>query len=88
MINSIWKNISNFIRDNLTKKEFNPKLIDLKLIKLTDSIKLNPLVKGLLLDEAKGELEQVSLDSEPNDNRLDTNQNTKELQQLFNYPII
>jgi len=88
MINSIWKNISNFIRDNLTKKEFNPKLIDLKVIKLSDSRKLNPLVKGLLLDEAKGVFEQISLDSEPNENRLGANQNTKELQKLFNYPII
>jgi len=88
MINSIWKNILNFIRDNLTKKEFNPKLIDLKVIKLSDSRKLNPLVKGLLLDEAKGVFEQISLDSEPNENRLGANQNTKELQKLFNYPII
>jgi hypothetical protein len=37
---------------------------------------LNPLVKGLLLDEGKGEFEQINLDSEPNDYKLDTNQNT------------
>ena len=62
MKNSIWKNISKFIRDNFTKKEFNPKLIDLKLIRLNNSIKLNPLVKGLLLNEGKGEFDQINLD--------------------------
>ena len=88
MKNSIWKNISKFIRDNFTKKEFNPKLIDLKLIRLNDSIKLNPLVKGLLLNEGKGEFEQINLDSEPNYNKLDTNKNTHQLQPNFNFPII
>ena len=88
MFNSIWKNISKFIRDNLTKKEFNPKLIDLKVSRLTDSIKLNPSIKGLLLNERRGEFEQISLDSVPNYNKLDTVENVNELRPVINYPNI
>ena len=52
MINSFWRNISNFIKVNFTRTEYNSKLIDLKLVQLInrtefDQNKLNPLSKGL-----------------------------------------
>ena len=48
------------LKGRFTKKIYNPKLTNLRLIKLCDSVelelsKLNPLIKGLLVDESKGQ---------------------------------
>ena len=77
MINFLWNNISKFIKEKLTKSEYNYKLIDKKQVNLAGNIelensKLNPLVKGLLLDENKGKFEEIDLDSDSNYNRLKT----------------
>ena len=69
IINSFLSTASNLIKKKLTKSEFNPKLIDLKIIKLVENkelqrSKLNPLAKGLLLDETKGKFENVNLNSD------------------------
>ena len=55
IINGIFERF----KGKFTKKIYNPKLINLRLIKLCDSVelersKLNPLIKGLLVDESKG----------------------------------
>ena len=92
MINSLWKKISNFIKRNFTKTEYNSKLIDLKLVILDDTIgfnksKLNPLSKGLLLDERKGEYKEVNFDSDSNYNCLNTKKDIKKLEIITNYNI-
>ena len=80
----------NYIKDTFSKKEFNPKLIDLKLVKLldnseSDKSKMNPSVKGLLLDETKGNPEEINLDSDSN-YKLETLKNIKPLEKIRNYP--
>ena len=90
MINSFWRNISNFIKVNFTRTEYNSKLIDLKLVQLInrtefDQNKLNPLSKGLLLDEFKSEYEQINLDN--SNNKLQTIKNIQPLNIIRNYYI-
>lgn len=90
MINSFWRNISNFIKVNFTRTEYNSKLIDLKLVQLInrtefDQNKLNPLSKGLLLDEFKSEYEQINLDN--SNNKLQTIKNIQPLKIIRNYYI-
>lgn len=91
MINSFLKNLSITIKDKLTKKEFNPNLIDLKVIRLTESIdlersKLNPFSKGLILNEGKGQFEQINLNSDSNYNKLQTSkENAEILKPIINY---
>ena len=55
------------LKSKFSKKTYNYKLTNLKLVKLCDSIeiersKLNPLINGLFLDESKG-YEQIDLNS-------------------------
>ena len=90
MINSFWRNISNFIKVNFTRTEYNSKLIDLKLVQLInrtefDQNKLNPLSKGLWLDEFKSEYEQINLDN--SNNKLQTIKNIQPLKIIRNYYI-
>ena len=93
MISSIWKNANKFIKEKFSKSEFNFNLIDLKLVTLldTDTIdmdksKLNPLTKGLLLDESKEKNEQINFNSDSNYNKLETSlKNIKKLDPIENY---
>lgn len=93
MINSFLKNISNFIKRNFTKIEYNSKLIDLKTVILTDKIefsknKLHPLTKGLLLDERKDQYEEINLDSDStNCCCLKTQKDIQILKIITNYSI-
>jgi hypothetical protein len=92
MINSLWQNISKFMKGNLSKSEYNFKLMDKKVVELVDNIELersvlNPLKKGLLLNEAKGKYEEINLNSDSNYNKLDTSRNIKILEPCLNYPI-
>ena len=62
IINAIFEKF----KERFTKKIYNPKLTNLRVIKLYDSIeiersKLNPLIKGVLLDESKGQHERIDL---------------------------
>lgn len=77
MKSSIWGVLSSFIKEKLTKSEYNYKLIDLKQVKLADTIEienslLNPKVKGLLLDESKGQFKEINFESDSNFNKLET----------------
>lgn len=93
IISSLLNKASNYIKEKFTKTEFNIKLTDLKIIKLIDIIekersKLNPFVKGLLLDESKGSFEQIDLNSDSNYNKLETaKEKIKPLESISNYPI-
>ena len=92
MISKLWNNISKFIKDKLSKSEYNYKLIDIKIVKLMDNIelersKLNPLIKGFLLDETKGKYEEINLNSDSCYNKLDTSRNSKLLNPIYNYQI-
>ena len=93
MINFLLNNIYKFIKEKLTKSEYNYKLIDKKQVNLAGNIelensKLNPLIKGLLLDESKGKFEEIDLDSDSNYNRLKTKpENLINLEIKNNYTI-
>ena len=81
IINSLLQNF----KEKFTKKIYNTKLTNLRIIKLCDSIeiersKLNPLIKGLLLDESKGQHEQIDLNS----NSLYNKEINKQLNTKFN----
>ena len=89
MISSILNNISNIIKDKLTKSEYNYKLIELKQVKLADTIEienslLNPSAKGLLLEESKGKFKEINLESDSNYNKLET-KNAQLLNPIINY---
>ena len=76
------------LKGRFTKKIYNPKLTNLRLIKLCDSVelersKLNPLIKGLLVDESKGQHEQIDL----NLNSLYNKDENKILNTIFNCHI-
>jgi len=76
------------LKGRFTKKIYNPKLTNLRLIKLCDSVelersKLNPLIKGLLVDESKGQHEQIDL----NLNSLYNKEENKILNTIFNCHI-
>ena len=91
MINFFWQNISKFIKEKLTKSEYNYKLIDLKKVILAGRIelennKLDPLTKGLLLDERKGKFEEIDLNSDSNYNKLET-KHLKPLKSIDNLSI-
>ena len=80
IINGIFERF----KGKFTKKIYNPKLINLRLIKLCDSVelersKLNPLIK-LLVDESKGQHEQIDL----NLNSLYNKEENKILNTIFN----
>jgi len=84
IINAIFEKF----KERFTKKIYNPKLTNLRVIKLYDSIeiersKLNPLIKGVLLDESKGQHEQVDL----NLNSLYNKEESKVLNTIFNCHI-
>ena len=84
IINGIFERF----KGKFTKKIYNPKLINLRLIKLCDSVelersKLNPLIKGLLVDESKGQHEQIDL----NLNSLYNKEENKILNTIFNCHI-
>ena len=84
IINGLFQKLSG----KFTKKIYNPKLTNLRLVKLCDSIeiersKLNPLIKGVLLDESKGQHEQVDL----NLNSLYNKEESKVLNTIFNCHI-
>ena len=93
MINFLSNNISKFIKEKLTKSEYNYKLIDIKQVNLEACIelensKLNPPTKGLLLDESKGKFEEIDLDSDSNYNKIKTHpENLKTLELIHNYTI-
>lgn len=81
LINGIFQKL----KDKFTKKVYNPKLTNLKVIKLCDTIdiersKLNPLIKGFLLDESKGEHEPIDL----NLNSLYNKETNKMMNTIFN----
>ena len=68
---------------------YNYKLTNLKIIKLCDTVeldrsKLNPLIKGFLLDESKGEYEKINLIS---DNLYNKEKNITILKTIFNSKI-
>ena len=84
IINGIFERF----KGKFTKKIYNPKLTNLRLIKLCDSVelersKLNPLIKGLLVDESKGQHEQIDL----NLNSLYNKEENKILNTIFNCHI-
>ena len=83
IIKSFWLKL----KDKFGKKVYNPQMTNLKMVKLYDTIelnksKLNPLIKGFLIDESKGEHEQIN----SNSNILYDNENTKILNTIFNCP--
>lgn len=93
MLSSLLKKISNFTKEKFSKSEYNFKLMDIKIVKLKDNIDiekslLNPLIKGVLLNENKGKYEQINLNSDPNYNKLETLSNAKKLNDYFKYPMI
>ena len=84
--------IINWIIEKLKGKSgniiYNYKLTNLKVVKLYDTVelersKLNPFSKGFLLDETKGEYENIDLNSD----NLYNKENTKILKQIFNSQI-
>ena len=84
IINGIFEKF----KGRFTKKIYNPKLTNLRLIKLCDSVelersKLNPLIKGFLVDESKGQHEQIDL----NLNSLYNKEENKVLNTIFNCHI-
>ena len=92
MISSLWNNISKFIKEKFSKSEYNYKLIDMKVVKLMDNIesersKLNPSIKGFLLDEAKGNYEQINLNENSIYNTLDTSRKPQFVNPIYNYQI-
>ena len=83
IIKSFWLKL----KDKFGKKVYNPQMTNLKMVKLYDTVelnksKLNPLIKGFLIDESKGEHEQIN----SNSNILYDNENTKILNTIFNCP--
>ena len=84
IINGLFQKLSG----KFTKKIYNPKLTNLRLVKLCDSIeiersKLNPLIKGVLLDESKGQHERIDL----NLNSLYDKEKNRQLNAIFNCHI-
>ena len=84
IINGLFQKLSG----KFAKKVYNPKLTNLRLIKLCDSIeiersKLNPLIKGLMLDESKSQHERIDL----NLNSLYDKEKNTQLNTIFNCQI-
>lgn len=84
IINAIYQRT----KEKFGKKIYNPKLTNLKIIKLTDSIeikrsKLNPLIKGVLLDESSQQHEQINLNS----NNMYNKESNKVLKTIFNSQV-
>ena len=87
-MSKIINGIIQRLKGNSGNKIYNYKLTNLKIVKLCDNVdlersKLNPYVKGFLLDEAKGEYENINL----NTDNLYKNENTKILKTIFNAQI-
>ena len=87
-MSKIINGIIQRLKGNSGNKIYNYKLTNLKIVKLCDNndlerSKLNPFVKGFLLDESKGEYENINLNS----NNLYNKENTKILKQIFNTQI-
>lgn len=87
-MSKIINGIFGKFKGRFTKKIYNPKLTNLRLIKLCDSVelersKLNPLIKGFLVDESKGQHEQIDL----NLNSLYNKEENKVLNTIFNCHI-
>ena len=84
IINAIYQRT----KEKFGKKIYNPKLTNLKIIKLTDSIeiqrsKLNPLIKGVLLDESSQQHEQINLNS----NNIYNKESNKVLKTIFHSQV-
>lgn len=84
IINAIYQRT----KEKFGKKIYNPKLTNLKIIKLTDSIemqrsKLNPLIKGVLIDESSQQHEQINLNSD----NIYNKESNKVLKTIFNSQV-
>ena len=84
IINSFFERF----KEKFSKKIYNPKLTNLRVIKLCDSIEIErstlyPLIKGLLLDESKPQHERINL----NTNSLYAKETNKILNTIFNCKI-